>query len=727
MSTVAPSASYSLTVRLAIQNRTGMLGRVAMAIGNAGGDIGAVDLVESGRDRIIRDITINARDSVHGMQIVNRLKQLAGVRVVNISDRTFLMHLGGKIEVQSKVPVRTRDDLSMAYTPGVARVSLAIKEDRQRAFSLTIKQNTVAVVTDGTAVLGLGDIGPEAALPVMEGKAMLFKEFANVDAFPICLATKEPDKIVETVKYLAPGFGGINLEDIAAPRCFEIEERLRKELDIPVFHDDQHGTAVVVLAALLNALRIVKKDLKKLRVVVTGVGAAGTATIKILLSSGVRDIIGVDEHGTIYRGRAQGMDFMKRWVAGATNPRQVKGRLADALARADVFIGLSVPGILTVRDLKRMARDPIVFAMANPVPEIQPEQAQDHVRVMATGRSDYPNQINNVLCFPGFFRGLLDSRARTVNDEMKVAAARALAGCVARSELSEEYIIPSVFNKTVAPAVAEGVARAAARGPAGRPRRLRALPRRRRRHAHHRAEAAGARAAGRRRRGDRLARPLRPGRLGARPTPSRGRRPRLQLARRSAGPARRRRLAVRLQGVPGLRRPTAVPRAADARPRLRRRAPAARPGRRRPGGGGGRQLGRPGGQQGGRAEDEPRHARADPERAPARRRRAMTLARRVAEIEPFLAVEVAERAPAMQLLFGALLDPGDEVVLSDPYYACYPNFIKYAEGVPVTVDTTEEDGFQYRPEDIARRLGARTRAILVNSPANPTGAVLSAE
>jgi malate dehydrogenase (oxaloacetate-decarboxylating) len=461
MSTVAPSASYSLTVRLAIQNRPGMLGRVAMAIGDAGGDIGAVDLVESGRDRIIRDITIDARDSVHGTQIVNRLKQTSGVRVINISDRTFLMHLGGKIEVQGKVPIRTRDDLSMAYTPGVARVCLAIKEDRQRAFSLTIKQNTVAVVTDGTAVLGLGDIGPEAALPVMEGKAMLFKEFANVDAFPICLATKEPDKIVETVKCLAPGFGGINLEDIAAPRCFEIEDRLRKELDIPVFHDDQHGTAVVVLAALLNALRIVKKDLKKLRVVVTGVGAAGTATIKILLSSGVRDIIGVDEFGTIYKDRPRGMDFMKRWVAGATNPRHVKGRLADALERADVFIGLSVPRILGVRDLKRMARDPIVFAMANPVPEIQPEEAARHVRVMATGRSDYPNQINNVLCFPGFFRGLLDSRARTVNDEMKVAAARAIAACVGRAELTEEYIIPSVFNKAVAPAVAAGVARAA--------------------------------------------------------------------------------------------------------------------------------------------------------------------------------------------------------------------------------------------------------------------------
>jgi malate dehydrogenase (oxaloacetate-decarboxylating) len=432
-----------------------------MAIGEAGGDIGAVDLVESTRDRIVRDITINARDSEHGQRVVAQLKKTTGVRVVNISDRTFLMHLGGKIEVQSKIPIRTRDDLSMAYTPGVARVCLAIREDRQRVFALTMKHNTVAVVTDGTAVLGLGDIGPEAALPVMEGKAMLFKQFAGVDAMPICLATKDVDKIVETVKHLAPGFGGINLEDIAAPRCFEIEERLRKDLDIPVFHDDQHGTAVVVLASLLNALRIVKKSLRALRVVVTGVGAAGTATIKILQSSGVRDIIGVDEHGTIYRGRREGMDFMKRWVASSTNPRQVKGTLSDATHKADVFIGLSVPGILSVKDVRRMARDPIVFAMANPVPEIQPEDAGRHVRVMATGRSDYPNQINNVLCFPGFFRGLLDSRARTVNDEMKLAAARALAGCVSRGELSEEYIIPSVFNKSVAPAVAEGVARAA--------------------------------------------------------------------------------------------------------------------------------------------------------------------------------------------------------------------------------------------------------------------------
>src|SRR5881296_1313204 len=457
----APSASYSMTVRLEIRNRTGMLGKVTSAIGQAGADIGAVDLVQMGGKSVVRDITFNARDEKHGQSVVEALRCVAGVCVVHVSDRTFLMHLGGKIEVRGKVVVKTRDDLSMAYTPGVARVCMAIHDDPQKAYTLTIKANAVAVVTDGTAVLGLGDIGPKAAIPVMEGKALLFKEFAGVDAFPLCLATKDVDKIVETVKLVAPAFGGINLEDIAAPRCFEIETRLRKDLDIPVFHDDQHGTAVVVLAALLNALKIVRKDPRRIRVVVTGVGAAGTATIKILQSSGVRDIIGVDEHGTIYRGREQGMDFMKRWVAAATNPRRVTGGLSAALARADVFIGLSVPGILSPRDLKRMARDPIVFAMANPDPEIRPEEAEKHVRVMATGRSDYPNQINNVLCFPGFFRGLLDARARAVNDEMKIAAARALAACVSPSELCEEYIIPSVFNKSVAPAVAEGVARAA--------------------------------------------------------------------------------------------------------------------------------------------------------------------------------------------------------------------------------------------------------------------------
>ena len=458
---IAPSASYSFTVRLDIMNRPGMLGRVTSAIGQAGGDIGAVDLVEATRDRMFRDITIKARDSDHAHQIVGRLRGVTGIKVANVSDRTFLMHLGGKIEIRSKVPLRTRDDLSMAYTPGVARVCLAIKEVPSRAFTLTIKQNAVAVVTDGTAVLGLGDIGPEAAMPVMEGKAMLFKELAGVDAFPICLDTKDPAKIVETVKLIAPAFGGVNLEDIAAPRCFEVEERLQKELDIPVFHDDQHGTAVVVLAALLNALRIVKKDVRRITVVVCGVGAAGTATIKILQAVGVRRIIGVDEHGTLYRGRQVGMDFMKTWVAGATNPGNVRGKLADAVKGADVFIGLSVPRVLTVRDVRSMARDPIVFAMANPDPEIRPEEAERHVRVMATGRSDYPNQINNVLCFPGFFRGLLDSRARRVDYEMEIAAAHAIASCVGKGELSSEYIIPSVFNKKVAVAVASQVARAA--------------------------------------------------------------------------------------------------------------------------------------------------------------------------------------------------------------------------------------------------------------------------
>jgi malate dehydrogenase (oxaloacetate-decarboxylating) len=461
MTTSVPSASYSLTVRLEIENKPGMLGKVTSAIGKASGDIGAVDLVEMTGGRVLRDITIKASDSQHGLDIIERLRGLAGVRVANISDRTFLMHLGGKIEVRSKVPIRTRDDLSMAYTPGVARVCMAIKEDPSRAFTLTIKHNTVAVVTDGTAVLGLGDIGPEAAMPVMEGKAMLFKELAGVDAFPIALNTKDPEKIIETVKLIAPAFGGINLEDISAPRCFEVESRLRKELDIPVFHDDQHGTAVVVLAALLNALKIVKKDRKRLKVVVSGVGAAGTAVVKILLALGVRNIIGVDEHGTIHRGRKAGMDFMKSWVAEATNPQNVRGKMADAIRGADVFIGLSVPGVLSVKDVKSMARDRIVFAMANPVPEISPEAAEPHVRVLATGRSDYPNQINNVLCFPGFFRGLLDARARSVNDEMKLAAAHAIASCVGKSELGPEYIIPSVFNKQVAPAVAREVVRAA--------------------------------------------------------------------------------------------------------------------------------------------------------------------------------------------------------------------------------------------------------------------------
>jgi malate dehydrogenase (oxaloacetate-decarboxylating) len=460
---VTPSASYSLTVRVEIRNRPGMLGRVTSAIGDAGGDIGAVDLVELTRDRVVRDFTINGRDEGHGQLIVAAVRRLDGVRIVNVSDRTFLMHLGGKIRIANKVPIKTRDDLSMAYTPGVARVCLAIKEDREKVFTLTIKQNAVAVVTDGTAVLGLGHIGPEAALPVMEGKAMLFKEFADIDAFPVCLATTDVDEIVATVQRIAPVFGGINLEDIAAPRCFAVEERLQETLDIPVFHDDQHGTAVVVLAALLNALRIVRKEASELTVVVCGVGAAGTATIKILRAVGVSRIVAVDEHGILAPGRPAPMDPMKTWVARETNPGDRRGTLADAVEGADVFIGVSAPGVLTAKDVQRMARDPIVFAMANPVPEIMPEEAEPHVRVMATGRSDYPNQINNVLCFPGFFRGLLDCRATRVTDEMKIAAATAIASIVGRSELHEEYVIPSVFNKKVAPAVARAVVKAAAK------------------------------------------------------------------------------------------------------------------------------------------------------------------------------------------------------------------------------------------------------------------------
>ena len=472
---LTPSASYSLTIRAAIKNRPGMLGRLTSAIGEAGGDIRAVDLVELVKDLIVRDFTINARDEQHGQAIVAAIRRVDGIRIVSVSDRTFLVHLGGKIEIRNKVPLKTRDDLSMAYTPGVARVCLAIREDPERAFALTVKQNTVAIVTDGTAVLGLGDIGPEAALPVMEGKSLLFKELADVDAFPVCLATKDVDEIVQTVKHIAPVYGGINLEDISAPRCFAIEERLQQELDIPVFHDDQHGTAVVVLAALLNALRIVRKELGDISVVVCGVGAAGTATIRILQSVGVRRILGVDEHGILAPGRSEPMDAMKSRVAQETNPEDRRGRLSDAVHGADVFIGLSVPGVLRAEDVKAMARDPIVFAMANPVPEIMPEEVESHVRVMATGRSDYANQINNVLCFPGFFRGLLDCRAMRVTDEMKVAAAKAIASVVSRKELHEEYIIPSVFNKKVAPAVAREVVRAAQRG---------GLARRRRRSAH---------------------------------------------------------------------------------------------------------------------------------------------------------------------------------------------------------------------------------------------------
>ena len=459
----APTASHSLTVRLQILNKPGMLGKVTSAIGKGGGDIGGIDLVEVGRTTITRDLTFKASDERHGQQVVERLRALEGVTVVNVSDRTFLMHLGGKIEVRGKMPVKTRDDLSMAYTPGVARICMAIHHDPEKAYTLTIKQNTVAVVTDGSAVLGLGDIGPSGAQPVMEGKALIFKEFAGVDAFPICLATKDVDEIVMIVKAIAPVFGGINLEDISAPRCFEIEERLQRDLDIPVFHDDQHGTAVVVLGAMINALKLVKKKMSDVRFVFTGAGASGIATAKLLMKAGAKHIVGCDRAGAIYKGRRENMNSMKEWFAQHTNPRGIKGTAGDALAGADVFIGLSGPGVVSLKDIKAMNRDAIVFAMANPIPEILPEEVGNAVRVMATGRSDYPNQINNSCGFPGIFRGLLDVRAKRVNDEMKLAAANAIAGIVGKSELSEEYITPSMFDARLVPAVSQAVADAAIR------------------------------------------------------------------------------------------------------------------------------------------------------------------------------------------------------------------------------------------------------------------------
>ncbi|HLN64508.1 MAG TPA: NADP-dependent malic enzyme [Symbiobacteriaceae bacterium] len=393
--------------------------------------------------------------------MVQAVGGVPGVRVLNVSDRIFLSHLGGKIEVTSKVAVKTREDLSTVYTPGVANVCMAIHDDPEKAYTLTIKKNTVAVVSDGTAVLGLGDIGPEAAMPVMEGKAMLFKQFAGVDAFPICLNTKDPEEIISIVKALAPTFGGINLEDISSPRCFYIEERLKEELDIPVFHDDQHGTAVVVLAGIMNAAKVVGKQLEDLKVVLVGIGAAGTAISKMLLAAGVTNIIGVDRAGIIERGKEYPTNPMWQWYAEHTNPENRKGGLAEAIAGADAFIGVSGPGVLKVEHLKAMAQDPIVFAMANPSPEIDPAVAAPYVKVMATGRSDYPNQVNNLLCFPGIFRGALDCRARQINEAMKLAAAKAIAAVVPESELNAEYIIPSVFNKKVTEMVAKAVAEAA--------------------------------------------------------------------------------------------------------------------------------------------------------------------------------------------------------------------------------------------------------------------------
>ncbi len=455
-----PSASYSFTLRVEFPHRAGSLGKILTTIGEADGMVGAVDIVRMRQDRTIRDITVNARDSEHGQRVVESVEELPEVQVINVSDRTFLMHIGGKIEVRSKLKIRTRDDLSMVYTPGVARVCRAIHEDPERAFNLTIKRNTVAVVSDGTAVLGLGDIGPRAAMPVMEGKAALFKQFAGVDAFPICLDTKDTEEIIASVKHIAPAFGGINLEDISAPRCFEIEERLKQELDIPVFHDDQHGTAVVTLAALLNSLKIVGKKVEELRIVVNGVGAAGVACAKIMMAAGATNVVGCDSKGIVHEER-EGLNPAKAWFAEHTNPEGRIGDLSDAVSGADLFLGLSAPDVLTLEHLESMSEDPIIFAMANPDPEIRPELALGKARIIATGRSDYPNQINNVLCFPGIFRGALDVRAREIDEAMKLAAAEAIAGVIPEEELSEDYIIPSVFDERVAPAVAEAVAETA--------------------------------------------------------------------------------------------------------------------------------------------------------------------------------------------------------------------------------------------------------------------------
>jgi len=462
---ITPSAQYSLTLRVEIDHRPGMLGKVASAIGDAGGTIGAVDLVQVDGDHTIRDITIETGDASDWPRLTEAVDAVDGACVLDSTDRTFLIHMGGKIEVANRVPVKTRDDLSMVYTPGVARVCQAIYQDRDKAFQYTIKRNSVAVVSDGTAVLGLGDIGPEAAMPVMEGKAMLFKEFAGVDAFPICLDTKDPDEIVQVVKALSPTFGGINLEDISAPRCFEIEERLKAELDIPVFHDDQHGTAVVVLSALLNALKLTGRRIDEIRIVICGIGAAGMAVGRILLEAGAQHITGLDSRGALHTDRYDYLDgslpLVKRWFAEATNQERRPGGVEDALEGADLFIGLSGARVMSGEALLRMNADPIVFAMANPTPEVPPEEALPYVRIIATGRSDYPNQINNVLCFPGIFRGALDVRATQITEQMKTAAARAIAAIVTDDELREDYIVPSVFNRDVAPAVAAAVAEAA--------------------------------------------------------------------------------------------------------------------------------------------------------------------------------------------------------------------------------------------------------------------------
>ena len=451
-----PSPGYSITVRVATPATFTATSDVTNAVASTGAQITGVDVVESSHSGMTVDVSCNIRDRAHGEQIRETVDALEGVEVGNISDRTFLMHLGGKIESTPKVPLRNRDDLSRAYTPGVARVCQAIAKNKADARNLTIKRNTIAVVTDGSAVLGLGDIGPEAAMPVMEGKAVLFKQFAGVDAWPVALDTNDTEEIIAICKALAPAYGGINLEDISAPRCFEIESRLRDELDIPVFHDDQHGTAIVTQAALINALKVVSKDIADVRIVVSGVGAAGTAIIKLLIASGARHILAAGRNGVIERGSTHA-DEHRQWLAEHTNQEGFTGSLKDAVVGADIFIGVSATDLLDEQDIKAMNPKAIVFAMANPDPEIHPEVAARHAAVVATGRSDYPNQINNVLAFPGFFRGLLDAQASDITDEMLVVAAQAIASCISHDELNPGYIIPSVFDPEVSTRVAEAI------------------------------------------------------------------------------------------------------------------------------------------------------------------------------------------------------------------------------------------------------------------------------
>ncbi|WP_153393497.1 NAD-dependent malic enzyme [Ornithinicoccus halotolerans] len=464
MNSGVPSVSNSITVRLELPARATAVSELTSAVEKAGGMVTAVDIADSGTQRLRADLTIATHGSDHADEVVTAMRQVHGVEIGKVSDRTFLVHLGGKLSVESKLPIRNRDDLSLVYTPGVAKICQAIAENPEDARRLTIKRNTVAVVTDGSAVLGLGNIGPLAAMPVMEGKAALFKRFADIDAFPICLDLTDTDEIVRTVKALAPGFAGINLEDISAPRCFEIERRLRRELSIPVFHDDQHGTAIVALAALRNALRVVDKTLDGVRIVMSGAGAAGTAILRLLMRAGARDIVVADVNGVLHPRRPDimsGEDGTLAWISSQTNSQGLTGTLKDALEGADVFIGVSAGNILTGEDIARMADDAVVFAMANPVPEVDPAAAAQHATVVATGRSDFANQINNVLVFPGVFRGLLDARAHHVSDDMLLAAAVALSDVVTDDERNPTYIIPSVFNPRATKAVAEAVQQAA--------------------------------------------------------------------------------------------------------------------------------------------------------------------------------------------------------------------------------------------------------------------------